>query len=817
MFRNYLAAALRNMLRNRLYAAINTIGLAVGFAAALLVALFIRDELTFERWIPGAERTFLLAYEVHFNNGFPTVFGDNGGNGDIVPALSGLPGVEGSARLYNAPMFRAPLAGLRRGDVEAEERLYWADPNFLSIVPLPMVAGDPQNALSQPDAVVITRRMARKYFGRDDARGETIEMDRAHAMTVTAVIEDLPSNTHLDFDVLASARAPFSDLATLDATPIGKQGHGAFTYVRLKPNASVQSAQDALPSVFERTGLAERLAFQMKNGVDQRYFLRRIAEVYHSQGTPPYTQKLRGNLQTSHSLAVVALCLMLLACMNFASLTTARGAQRAVEVGVRKVSGAFRLDLALQFIGESLLTTAIAMATAVATVTLLLPRLNALLSRNSISLDLAGDGTIAATLLGITVLVGVIAGLYPALVLPAFKMVSVLKGGPVRGTGTGRARQVVVAFQFAVLIALILTSAIVYRQTQFAFNEGMRLDTQQVLLVRTTCGTAFPEEVAKLPGIAATACSSNEALNYEWSAQATKRLDGTETDFDLAAVGPGFFELYGFTPVAGRFFARDNPMDNGDAPTSLVLNEAAVRDLGYATNEAVLGQLIEWPYVSPKRTGAYRRGPYEVVGVVPDFYLDAVHKEIRPTAYTTHPAASQILSVKLNGGDIPETLAAIDRVWAASGEHRAITRSFLDQRVQELHLDITRQSQFFTALSVVAIAIAALGLFALSAFTAEQRTKEIGIRKSMGANRGDIIRLLLWQFAKPVLWANVIAWPAAYLIMRGWLDGFAYHVDIAPWMFIASSGLAVVIALLTVVGHALWVARAQPVTALRYE
>ncbi len=816
MFRNYLAAALRNMLRNRLYAAINTTGLAVGFAAALLVALFIRDELTFERWIPGSERTFLLAYEVHFNNGFPTVFGDNGGNGDIVPALSGLPEVEGAARLYNAPMFRTPLAGLRRGDVEAEERLYWADPNFLSVVPLPVIAGDPQSALSRPDAVVITRRMARKYFGRDDARGETIEMDRTHPMTVTAVIEDLPSNTHLNFDVLASARAPFSDLATLDATPIGQQGHGAFTYVRLKPGADVQSAQDALPAVFARTGLAERLAFQMKNGVDQRYILRPIADVYHSQGTPPYTQKLRGNLQTSRSLAIVALCLMLLACINFASLTTARGAQRAVEVGVRKVSGAFRFDLALQFIGESLLTTAIAMATAVVGVALLLPRLNALLSRNSISLDL-GDATIAGTLLGVTVFVGVLAGLYPALVLPAFRIVSVLKSNPVRGTGRGRTRQIVVAFQFAVLIALILTSAIVYRQTQFAFNEGMRLDTQQVLLVRTTCATAFPEEVAKLPGVAATACSSNEALNYEWSAQATKRLDGTEADFDLAAVGPGFFELYGFTPVAGRFFARDNPMDNGEAPTSLVLNEAAVRDLGYATNEAVLGQLIEWPYVSAKRTGAYRRGPYEVVGVVPDFYLDAVHKEMRPTAYTTHPAASQILSVKLNGADIPETLAAIDRVWAASGEPRAITRSFLDQRVQELYLDITRQSQFFTALSVVAIAIAALGLFALSAFTAEQRTKEIGIRKSMGANRGDIIRLLLWQFAKPVLWANVIAWPTAYLIMRGWLDGFAYHVDIAPWMFIAASAAALGVALLTVIGHALLVARAQPVVALRYE
>ena len=216
-------------------------------------------------------------------------------------------------------------------------------------------------------------------------------------------------------------------------------------------------------------------------------------------------------------------------------------------------------------------------------------------------------------------------------------------------------------------------------------------------------------------------------------------------------------------------------------------------------------------------TGAYRRGPYEVVGVVPDFFLDAVHEEIRPVAYSTHTLGNEVLSVKLKGADIPETLAAIDRVWETAGESRPLTRSFLDQRVQELYLDITRQSQFFAALSGIAIVIAMLGLFALSAFTAEQRTKEIGIRKSMGAHRADIIKLLLWQFAKPVLWANLIAWPAAYFIMQRWLEGFAFHVNLAPWMFLAASGLALIIAMATVIGHALLVARAKPITALRYE
>lgn len=816
MLRNYFITALRNLMRNRLYGAINVIGLTVGFAAAIVVALFIRDELTFERWIPGAERTFLFASEVHFKGNMPTAYFDNGDR-ELARGMSGLPEVEGAARLYNFPMYQAPLAGLRRGDVEAEERLYWADPNFLSVLPLPLVVGNPQSALNQPDGIVITRRLARKYFGRDNVLGETIEMDRQHTMTVTAVIEDLPSNTHLNFDVLASGRAPFSDLVAFDARPADRQGQGAFTYVRLKPGVDMKRVQEAIPAVFERIGLEARLAFRKANGVDQVYTLRPIAEVHHARGTTPYMQKPRGNPQTAPSLAVVALCLVLLAVVNFASLTTARGAQRAVEVGVRKVSGAFRVDLAIQFIGESLLTAALAMVAAVVAVTPFVPRLNALLSRDSISFDPLGDGVLGGAIIGATCLVGIIAGIYPALILPAFKIVSVLKSGRSGGGASGRLRQVIVVFQFAVLVSLILASAIVYRQTRFAFQEGMRLNAQQVLLVRSDCSTPFPNEVAKLTGVAAVACSSNQALNYEWQVQGTKRLDGATVSVDQASVGPGFFELYGLAPVAGRFFASDNPMDAGDAPTSLILNETAVRALGYSSNQAAIGQLVEWPGTPATETGPYRRGPYQIVGVTPDFFLDAVHEKIRPVAYSTHRVGHQILSVKLKGANIPETLAAIDRAWATAGEPRAITRFFLDQRVQELYLDITRQSQFFAGLSAIAIVIAVLGLFALSAFTAEQRTKEIGVRKAMGATSREVLTLVLWQFTKPVLWGNVVAWPIAYFIMQRWLAGFAYHVDLAPWMFVEASMGAVALAIATVIGHALLVARAQPVTALRYE
>ncbi|MGE3476712.1 MAG: FtsX-like permease family protein [Rhodospirillaceae bacterium] len=809
MLRNYLAAALRNMVRNRLYAAINILGLAAGFAAVLIIGLFIRDELTFERWMPGAESTFTITSEIRFTNGNPTVFADMSPSRLMETLTPAVPGIESAARLYNAPRAREPLAGIRRGDVEADERLYWADPSILSTLPLPMIAGDAA-ALERPDGVVIARRMARKYFGRDDPIGETLEMDRQQTLTVTAVIEDLPSNTHLNFDLLGSALAPFSDFA-----PFAKRPGDVFTYFRLKPGVDARVLRDALPAAFASIGTSDRLRFQEEHGVFQSYAVTGISELHLSPGSATWIQKPRGNPQTPRSLGLVALCLILLACINFASLTTARAAQRAVEVGVRKTSGAARSDLALQFIGESLLTTVIAMIAAVGAVALMAPHLNAFLGRDSMSFSIVTDAPLATSIVSMTFLVGLLAGLYPALVLPAFKAASVLKGSATGGAGASRLRQSVVVIQFAVLIALILTSAIVYRQTQFAFDEGMRLDTAQVLVARTNCSTAFKDEVAKIPGVAAAACSSNMALNYEWGQYDTKRADGTVVPIDSAIVDIGFLELYGVQPVVGRFFQRDNAMDTSDAPRTLVVNETAVRSLGYASNDAALGQFVEW--IGPYGNNGFQQGPYQIVGVTPDVWLDAVHETVRPVAYGTLKTGYQLLSIKLKGQDIPETLTAIERAWAAAGEPKPLTRFFLDQRVQELYVDITRQSQFFTALAATAIVIAMLGLFALSAFTAEQRTKEIGIRKSMGADRRDILGLLLWQFAKPVLWANLIAWPAAYLLMKRWLEGFAYHVELAPWMFLAASGLALTIALATVIGHALLVARARPVAALRYE
>ena len=819
MFRNYIAAALRNLVRNRLYAAINIIGLAVGFAAALLIALFIRDELSFEHWMPGSERTFIVRQE--YEGPMGSLAFDDGPNRMAEWLRTDFSSIEGAARLSKTLIAQPPIAGIRHGDVEGNERLYWADPNIFSVLPLPAVAGDLTSALERPDGIVLTRRMARKYFGRDNPIGETIELDRQHFMTITAVLADLPSNTHLNFDFLASGKAAFSDLTRLDGLP-PLNGYQAFTYFRLKPGADIAQVRNAMPAFLDRHGVTARDAPITNAGGRMTYPLTPIAEIHLSKGMLNFLMKPRGNPATVYALGVVAFLLVLVAGINFVSLMTARAVRRAVEVGIRKVSGAMRRQLALQFIGESMIYVAIGLALAATLVAVLVPGFNAYLQRDSITFDLGRDLALTAGLLGAALLIGVVAGIYPAVVLPSFNPAAVLKGGAVKNVGSATVRRGLVVLQFALLIGLLFASLIVYRQTSFAFNEGMRMESSQILLVRANCATAFKEQVRQLPGVRAAACSSAMALNYERQVAGIPRPDGTLLAMDLAEVDFGFFELYGVRPIAGRLFDRNQGMDAGESPTSVIINETAVRKLGFKSNQAAIDQTIELSAGAAQNTPMHP-GAYQVVGVIPDVSVDAIHEQINPaayfanTAYVANTGGLQYLNVKLSGENIPDTLAAIDQLWAKAGEPRAIVRTFLDQRVQELYLDITRQSELFRVFAGIAVFIAGLGLFGLSAFTAETRTKEIGIRKALGASPANILGLLLWDFSKPVLWANVIAWPAGYFVMRRWLEGFAYHTDLEPWVFLGASALALIIAVATVIGHALIVARAEPVTALRYE
>jgi putative ABC transport system permease protein len=801
MFRNYLAAALRNLTRNGLNASINIVGLSAGFATALLIALFVRHETTFDHFIPGYQNIYKLSMELRLPGG--TSATEDVGSWIPRQMKLDLPQIANMARLSH--IFEG--VSLRHGDVEAiETRFYWADPNIFDVLPLPAYAGNLKTALEQPDGLVLTRRMARRYFGTDNPIGETLEIERQRTMTVTAVLQDLPSNTHLNAEVFASGKAM--------GGPQGVFSRRVYAYLQLKPGANLADVRRDLARMIDRNFQGPRPPGRKASEI----FFVHLTPIGDVHLTPygAFAMTPVGEPRTIRAMALVGALVLLLAAINFVNLKTARAARRAVEVGVRKACGAARRHLILQFIGESLIYSTLAMLVAMAAVELLLlPWLNGFLDR-SIVFDY-WRWPVLACVAGTVLVVGTLAGAYPAFVLSSFRPAAVLKGSGPSVRGTGRVRQSLVVLQFAILIGLMLSTAVIYRQTDFGLRQGLRFDKDQLLYISThsECdkSSSFRTAVEHLPGVVGTACSVF-FLDSFGTAQ-YRAPDGHEVTLNNSQVGPGTFELMGLAPVAGRFFERDRDADLMPAPADqsrdaiyrVIVNESAMRALGFRSAAEAVGKTFAYP------TGERR----EIIGVVPDFSKDTVREAILPMFYENGSWWTQ-LNVKLRGSAVPETLRAIDRLWGQiPGQTRPISRQFYDEYVQTLYLSLTRQRAIFGAFALVAMLLAGLGLFGLAGFTVERRTREIGVRKAMGAEAGDVTRLLLWQFAKPILWANVIAWPVAGYIMYRWLLGFAYRIDLEPWLFAAASLTALAIAMLTVSTHSILLARANPVAALRYE
>ncbi len=820
MFRNYLAAALRNLVRNRLYAAINIVGLSVGFAAALLIALFVRDEISYDTWIPGHERTYAVYSHYHGSGGV-----ENQSTTTVTGMTEALKldfsGIEEVARLM--PWGLGPGEGgeknnsLRREGKDFFETIYWADPALLRVLPLPALFGDPATALDQPDSLVLTRKMARKYFGHDNAVGETIELAHKYTFRVTAVLADLPSNTSLNTDVIASGRASFSSLTKLDAMPPNMLARVVYAFVRLKPGASIAELQDAsadfsVRRIHDSVGTVQRRV--------EPFFvpLRRVhlTRVEHPDDLMPPPMTPQGSMAMLRAVMAVAAIITLLALINFVTLTTARGGRRAVEVGIRKMSGAERRHLMAQFLGEAFIYIILGMILAASLVKALLPGINAYLHREimlNASQDIAAGGIMILS----CTLAAILAGAYPAFFLSSLRPAAVLNGESVYSTAGARLRRMLVTFQFALLIIPMVAAGVIYWQIQYAENEGLRLDKDQIVLIKTSCGNAFHDEVAKLPGVLVAACSRAVPLRKGGSVRMRSSRVGTVDESQnpsiaLAPIDFGFLELYGLRPLAGRFFSRDHSNDAktgtpGDRLSNVVINQAALATFGFKSPEDAIGQTLTSSLL----------GQGEIVGVVTDFLVGSANQPVAPTLFHNTPEIFDTISIKLAGRNIPETLKEIERLWAHYSSGFPLSFTFFDQQVQAQYDDIRRESQLFAIFSGVAVFIACLGLLGLASFTAERRTKEIGIRKAMGAGRRDVLGLVLWEFVKPVLWANLIAWPVAYITMHRWLENFAYHIDLEPWIFLAASALALIVAVITVTGHALLVVNARPSAALRYE
>ena len=812
MFRNYLAAALRNLVRNKLYAAINIVGLSVGFAAALLIALFARDELTYDRWLPAFERTYrLTGYSIA--NNIKLSF-------DLAPfaAVEALkqeiPEIEAITRMISDYTSRS----VRRGDREFLETVTWADPNAFDLLQLRGIAGDLHAALADPDGVVLTRSLARKYFDRDAPIGEMVEVGRQYSAHITAVLEDLPSNTHLNLGEIASTLSAHAPEDIRDINRMDSFGH---IYLRFVSGdigrAAVQRLRQGLPAFNDRHPEVQhrRFPFWVEDLVP-------IADI-HLRPATIGAMKPSGSADSAYSALAIAIVIMAVAGFNFVNLTTARATRRAGEIGVRKVSGAMRRQLIAQFIGESVIYTALGMAAAVGLAALMLPLFNGFLQR-TIALNFIDDPVLLAAILVTTALVGISAGAYPAFVLSRFSSANVLKKARAQRS---RSREALVAAQFAVLIVLALVSVSIHRQVNYATTAALRFDKDQILLINRACLPPLVAEIRTLPGVRDVACTSGGFIGADGAAEIIGP-DGTKVRSQMGSLDFDAFELYGLRPVAGRLFSAafgSDAMPNGEkfvGPGALVINESMSRALGFQRPEEAVGQTLRSKLPFNTNTEHVETAS-EIVGVVEDFKLlkpQSLREPAAPAIFLVWPwdlQRSGTINVKLAGNEIPETLAAIDGLWKKLGRPRPIERVFLDQTIDDLYREFTRLGQTTGLFAVVAVFISCLGLFGLAAFAAEQRTKEIGVRKALGADKADIVRLMLWEFCRPVLWGSCIAWPGGYFIMRRWLDGFADRIDIGLWMFPAATGLALAIAVVTVIGHALLVARAQPVTALRYE
>jgi putative ABC transport system permease protein len=815
MLHNYLKAALRNLMRNKLVSMINIAGLAVGFAAAIMIGLYLRYQLSYETFLPGHERVYRLSLTITRPGTTPDI--QDGADFLMAERLKlDYPEVEMSARITG------DFPSVRRGNIEFQENVFSADADFFRIMPFPTLAGDLSTALDSPDGLVITRAIARKYFGDEDPIGQTLELNRNETLRVLAVIEDLPGNTHFNFRMVASGRAKFSALRSIDSL---RDRPDVFvpnleTFFRLRDGIT--------PARIEADGANFlKRHYQRQLGTSAQLDIYPLARV-HLRPPGRWPVPTNVNPRTLQSLGLVGVLVILIAAINFVNLMTARAAQRAIEVGVRKSAGARRGQLIAQFLGEAFVYVFAATLVAMALVELALPAFNAMLSVNdemyqpaTVTFQYWREPTLAGALLLGAILTGLLAGAYPAFVMSAMSPANALHQN-FTASGTSRVREWLVVTQLAILIALLVATAVIHRQTTFATKESLRISAEQVLLVfasEQTPSEAFKDALAHIPGVSGVTAATALPTNYDGNAALFSHRPGTEPVLlQFSAIDANFFEFYRLQPLAGRLPSRDRGtdlfvMNDADRHLSLWINETAVRALGITSPAAAIGQQLKpsWP---PNFTPP---ASITIAGVMPDFPVDSVRGPIQPVAFFVQPGFARIVSVRLRGEEIPETLAAIDEVWKRLGEPRPISTLFLDHYYQRMYTDVIQQRSVLGSLCAVAVFLACLGLFGLSIYTAQRRTREIGIRKVMGAATSDIMRLLLWAFSKPVFWGSILAWPIAAWVMSRWLDGFTYRINFNWWLLPLASLLALGIALATVSVHSYLVARTRPASSLRYQ
>jgi len=815
MLRNYIKIALRTLWKNRGFSLINILGLAVGTSICLLIVVFIQHELSYDRFNQHADRIYRMALERRYPGRSSAYAMIPHSVGEAVQKE--YTDVEQCLRLY--AMQGANVLVRVDKQVFEEKNVLFADSNFFQVFTIPLRAGNPQTALNKPNSVVLTQTTARKYFGTTDALGKILRLDGADAeLIVTGISEDVPKNSHFTFDLLAaSAGLPFTRQANYT-------GFDAHTYFLLRPGASAAGLEAKFPKVIEKyvAGEIER-TFGVSYGQFQaagngyRYSLQPLLSI-HLESDLEAELKPNGSLSSVYIFAVIAVFILLIAGVNFVNLATARSVERAKEVGIRKTFGSERRLLVMQFLTEAVIISLFSFCLSCLLLVLLLPAFNQL-SGGHLSLRFLLNPFFLPAFLLFSILIGGLAGSYPALVLSSFQPLAVLRGKFKNNRQGIALRNGLVVFQFSISIILIVCTLVVFRQMQYMQSDKLGFQKDHIITLQNTDRLqnntrAFKAELKKLSGVQAVAGASAMPGRQAFFGM-TVRAEGSSEPLTGRGlvVDNDFVSTLKLEIVQGRSFSEQFASDS----LAVMLNEKAVTELGL-TNP--IGARLTSPDPFLNQANAPGQTVYTVVGVIKDFHFQSLHQKINPLICINAGKfgnVSPLTGVRIEAGGFGNTLTAIEKVWHRFLPDQPFDYSFLDQDLAALYQAEQTSQRVFGVFSMLAVFIACMGLLGLAAYTTGQRTKEIGVRKVLGASVGQIIVLLSADFVKLVAIAFTLATPLAWYAMHRWIQGFAYRTELNWWIFAIAGFTATFIALLTISYQAIKAAVANPVKSLRTE
>jgi putative ABC transport system permease protein len=808
MLKNHIKIALRNLFRHKGYSLINIAGLAIGMAACLLILLYVNHELSYDNYNEDADRIYRIA--------FSALWGGRDINICVAPApmaktiLDTYPEIEETVRFRDRGSFI-----VQYGDNSFKEnRIIFVDNSFFSTFTVPLISGDPKTVLVEPNTLVLSRKTAEKYFRNEDPIGKTLKLDNRTDYEVTGVFEEIPDNSHFHYDILLSMES------LKDSRNQFWLNMNYATYIRIHKESDYRALEAKFPELVEKYLGPQMSAFigtsaeelAEKGELRAEFYLQPLRKIH-------LYSDLLGELEPTsdakyvYIFSAIAAFIIIIACINFMNLSTARSAGRAKEVGIRKVLGSFRNQLIGQFLTESMVLSIMSMAIALLLVRMALSPFNALSGKSLVMSDL-GQSSMFVVILLITIISGFLAGSYPAFFISAFIPANVLKGHMRTGFKTGLLRSGLVVFQFTASVILIIGTFIVYNQLNFIQNKKLGYNKEQVLILNDTYLLEKQTESFK-----------NEMIAYPdiVNATVTNYLPVTPSNRNLSAVFPDgerdskrassiqnwivdhdYIETLGMNIVEGRDFSREYSTD----VDAVIINQATAEQFNWDQPlDHKVGRVISMQ-------GDFKL--YQVIGVVEDFHYETLRENIGPLVMFLGDNTGRI-SFRIKTDNLSSTLGLLEKKWKEFLPNQPIEYAFMDERFENMYRAEQRIGKIFGVFTTLAVFIGCLGLFGLAAFTAEQRTKEIGIRKVLGATAPGIIRLLMKEFVILIAVANVIAWPVAYFVMQGWLKDFAYRISIGMWIFILAGVLTLLIAMLTVIYQATKAALMDPVDSLRYE